>query len=118
MRLTTISRTQGGGPFATTRRLSSTWASGAAIAALLLIFLLDHGTGSAPFQHLYYVPIIFAGVRFGKRGGVAAACTTSRANDVADHIRRAVNEAAPGARGDPVSRHDALDQRRRDLAVR
>jgi diguanylate cyclase (GGDEF)-like protein len=73
MRLTTISRTQGGGPFATTRRLSSTWASGAAIAALLLIFLLDHGTGSAPFQHLYYVPIIFAGVRFGKRGGVAAA---------------------------------------------
>ena len=73
MRLTTTSRPEGGGPFARIRRLSSTWASVAAIGALLLIFALDRTTGSAPFQHLYYVPIIFAGVRFGKRGGATAA---------------------------------------------
>jgi diguanylate cyclase (GGDEF)-like protein len=40
---------------------------------LLLIFALDRATGSAPFQHLYYLPIIFAGVTLGKRGGAAAA---------------------------------------------
>ena len=42
-------------------------------AALLLIFALDLVTGSAPVQHLYYLPIIFAAVRFGNRGGLSAA---------------------------------------------
>jgi diguanylate cyclase (GGDEF)-like protein len=73
MRLTTITRADGGRPFTTIRRLSPVWASAAAAFALLLIFALDHATGSAPFQHLYYVPIIFTGVRFGKRGGATAA---------------------------------------------
>jgi diguanylate cyclase (GGDEF)-like protein len=73
MRLTTTSRAGGGGQSITIRRLSPMWASVAAIGALLLIFALDHATGSAPFQHLYYVPIIFTGVRFGKRGGATAA---------------------------------------------
>lgn len=72
MRLTPSSGDHDGGPF-TTIRLSSTWAAVAAIGGLLLIFALDHATGSAPFQHLYYVPIIFTGVRFGKRGGAFAA---------------------------------------------
>ena len=41
--------------------------------AFVLIGLLDHRTGSAPFQHLYYLPIIWAAIRFGRRGGVMAA---------------------------------------------
>lgn len=43
------------------------------LASLWLVFELDRMTGSAPVQHLYYLPIIFAGVRFGMRGGLAAA---------------------------------------------
>jgi diguanylate cyclase (GGDEF)-like protein len=43
------------------------------VAALLAIFTLDRFTGSAPVQHLFYLPIIFAGIRFGTRGGAAAA---------------------------------------------
>jgi diguanylate cyclase (GGDEF)-like protein len=42
-------------------------------AALFLTALLDHATGDLPFQHLYYLPIIFAATRFGRRGGLVAA---------------------------------------------
>lgn len=42
-------------------------------AALIFIAWLDHATGDLPFQHLYYLPIIFAAVRFGRRGGLLAA---------------------------------------------
>lgn len=41
--------------------------------ALFLIALLDHATGDFPFQHLYYLPIIFAAIRFGRRGGLIVA---------------------------------------------
>src|ERR1700741_1744268 len=41
--------------------------------ALLLVFGLDRATGSAPGQHLYYVPIILAGIRLKMRGGLMAA---------------------------------------------
>lgn len=40
--------------------------------ALFIIALLDHATGDLPFQHLYYLPIIFAATRFGRRGGIIA----------------------------------------------
>src|SRR5262245_33899866 len=40
---------------------------------LLLTFVVDSRTGTAPFQHLYYLPIILAGIRFTTPGGVAAA---------------------------------------------
>jgi diguanylate cyclase (GGDEF)-like protein len=40
------------------------------VGALGLVFGLDRSTGSAPVQHLYYVPIILAAVAFGVRGGV------------------------------------------------
>ena len=53
--------------------LSPGWATVAIGAALLLIFALDLVTGSAPVQHLYYLPIIVAAVRFGNRGGLTAA---------------------------------------------
>jgi len=52
--------------------LGSIAASAVLTAGLLLVFALDRSTGSAPLQHLYYLPIIFAAVRFGFRGGVAA----------------------------------------------
>jgi diguanylate cyclase (GGDEF)-like protein len=42
------------------------------IGALLLVFGLDRATGSTPVQHLYYLPIILAGFRFGMRGGLVA----------------------------------------------
>jgi len=47
-------------------------ASAALAAGLLLVFVLDQSTGAAPLQHLYYLPIIFAAVRFGFRGGTVA----------------------------------------------
>jgi diguanylate cyclase (GGDEF)-like protein len=53
--------------------LSPAWAAVAISAALLLVFVMDWATGSAPVQHLYYLPIIFAGIRFGARGGLASA---------------------------------------------
>jgi diguanylate cyclase (GGDEF)-like protein len=55
------------------RQMPTPWALLASIGALLLIFTLDRVTGSVPVQHLYYLPIIFAGIRSGKRGGAAAA---------------------------------------------
>src|SRR3954463_10896020 len=53
--------------------LSPGWATVAIATTLLLIFALDLVTGSAPVQHLYYLPIIFAAVRFGRRGGLTCA---------------------------------------------
>lgn len=43
------------------------------IAALLLVFLADRATASTPVQHLYYLPLIFAAISFGMRGGIVAA---------------------------------------------
>jgi diguanylate cyclase (GGDEF)-like protein len=42
---------------------------------LCLVFALDRATGSAPLQHLYYVPIIVSGLWFGRWGSVMAAGT-------------------------------------------
>jgi diguanylate cyclase (GGDEF)-like protein len=43
------------------------------IAGLLLTFALDRATGSAPVQHLYYLPIILASVAFGIVGWLLSA---------------------------------------------
>jgi len=56
----------------TTPVLSPTWSIAVLIAALLLIFELDRSTGSSPVQHLYYLPLIFAGIRFGMGGSLVA----------------------------------------------
>lgn len=40
---------------------------------LLLVFWLDRSTDSAPVQHLYYIPIIGAGIWFELAGGLLAA---------------------------------------------
>ena len=42
-------------------------------AGLALIVRLDHRTGEAPVQHLYYIPLVFAAIRFGAGGGMLAA---------------------------------------------
>jgi diguanylate cyclase (GGDEF)-like protein len=43
------------------------------IAALLIVFTIDRQTNATPLQHLYYLPIIFAGARFRMAGGVLTA---------------------------------------------
>jgi hypothetical protein len=50
---------------------SPRWAAAVIIGMLLVIFLIDRRTGTAPVQHLYYLPIILAGTRFTLRGGIA-----------------------------------------------
>jgi diguanylate cyclase (GGDEF)-like protein len=52
--------------------LSRTWALLVLAIAFALIFWLDLATGSAPVHHLYYLPIIFAAVRFRARGAFFA----------------------------------------------
>jgi diguanylate cyclase (GGDEF)-like protein len=71
MRLTTGSGSRAG-QVQQTPAFSPITASAVLAAGLLLVFVLDHATGSAPVQHLYYLPIILAAVRFGIRGGVLA----------------------------------------------
>jgi len=58
-------------------RLPRPTAAAILIAALAVIFALDHATDAAPIQHLYYAPIIFAALRFGQGGALllAAAAT-------------------------------------------
>jgi len=43
------------------------------IGTLVLVFALDRMTASAPVQHLYYIPIIFAGLWFRRWGGLITA---------------------------------------------
>jgi diguanylate cyclase (GGDEF)-like protein len=58
---------------AITSRSSPAWVLGLVLGALLLVFLLDRATDAAPVQHLYYLPIIIAAVRFGRQGGIVVA---------------------------------------------
>lgn len=60
-------------PFVERPRFSSPTAITAILVVFSLIFWLDWSTGAAPVQHLYYLPIIFAAARFGRRGGLSAA---------------------------------------------
>ena len=53
--------------------LSPGWTIALVMGALAVIFELDRRTGSAPVQHLYYLPIILAGVRFRLFGGLVTA---------------------------------------------
>jgi diguanylate cyclase (GGDEF)-like protein len=56
--------------------ISRTWASIALAVTFLAMFQLDRATESTAISHLYYLPIIFAAVRFGLRGGLAAAAAS------------------------------------------
>jgi diguanylate cyclase (GGDEF)-like protein len=54
-------------------RFSPAWWTGLVAGALLLIFALDHSTGAAPVQHLYYLPIIAAAIGLAWWAGPTAA---------------------------------------------
>jgi diguanylate cyclase (GGDEF)-like protein len=54
-------------------QLSPAAAAAVVTGALLVIFGVDRATDAAAVQHLYYLPIILAGLRFKMRGGVIAA---------------------------------------------
>lgn len=49
------------------------WGSVGVTAAMLLVFVLDRATDSAPVQHLYYLPIIVAARQLGLPGGLVSA---------------------------------------------
>jgi hypothetical protein len=55
--------------------LSGRAAIAAVVAGFPVVFVLDWLTDAAPVQHLHYLPIIFAAVRFGLRGGIAGSIT-------------------------------------------
>jgi diguanylate cyclase (GGDEF)-like protein len=57
-------------------RLPARWTLAGVVAALLIIFALDRVTGSAPVQHLYYLPIVVCAIRFGVAGGLTTAATS------------------------------------------
>jgi diguanylate cyclase (GGDEF)-like protein len=65
--------TPDGDRLAAPMQLSSAAAAAVVFGTLLLIFGVDRATDAAAVQHLYYLPIILAGVRFKMRGGVVAA---------------------------------------------
>jgi diguanylate cyclase (GGDEF)-like protein len=56
----------------TRRRISRPAAVVGVAAGLVGTFLLDRGTGSAPVQHLYYLPIILAAFTLKLPGGLGA----------------------------------------------
>jgi diguanylate cyclase (GGDEF)-like protein len=55
------------------RRKHVGWVRPAVGVALWVIFELDRRTGSAPVQHLYYLPIILASFQLGRGNGLVAA---------------------------------------------
>jgi diguanylate cyclase (GGDEF)-like protein len=71
MQLTTAPR-QTGGRNVTDLRISRPLAIAGVAFGLLLTFGLDRATGSAPVQHLYYLPIILAAFSLRWIGGLAA----------------------------------------------
>jgi diguanylate cyclase (GGDEF)-like protein len=73
MELTTRPGKPGRHDFGFADHLHITWPLALIVGSLALIFELDRATGSAPVQHLYYFPIVVAGVTFGLTGGLLAA---------------------------------------------
>jgi hypothetical protein len=71
MRLTTSHRQTGSGALSG-RRISRRMAIAVVAVGLLLTFVLDRGTGSAPFQHAH-LPIIFAAFTLNWGGGLGIA---------------------------------------------
>jgi hypothetical protein len=82
------------------------------VVVLLLVFALDQSTGSAPVQHLYYLPIIFSAIEFGTPGGLAAPFTaiaaTAERPDYADHAAVYEHQCSIPESGGAVSEHQCL----------
>ena len=58
---------------------------------LLVIAWLDYATGTAPIQHLYYLPIILAAFIFDYLGGLACALAAIVSYHLANQHLRALN---------------------------
>jgi diguanylate cyclase (GGDEF)-like protein len=69
--------------------LSRRLAAGVIVLALAGIFLLDRATETAPVQHLYYLPIVYAAVVFGMLSGIGAAVTAIVLYHLANHVQLA-----------------------------
>ena len=54
-------------------RIRLRWAACLIAGSLAAIAALDYLTATAPVQHLYYLPIIYAAVRFRRAGGISVA---------------------------------------------
>src|SRR6185295_767989 len=87
--------TVSGDPDAHTKRrtLSPPALVGSAIIVPLLLFIawLDYDTGTAPVQHLYYLPIILAAIIFDYWGGLACAFAALVFYHLANQHLRALN---------------------------
>lgn len=67
------SRLSGSAVLSRLTAISWRWSIILCAVALGLIFLLDRATHEAPVEHLYYVPLLFAALRFGTIGGAITA---------------------------------------------
>src|SRR5262245_51996691 len=74
MNLTTLGHLPGH-PFRAASRRSRVTATVVLTAAMTMVFALDRLTGVPHVQHLYYFPIIMAGVMLGTPGGTVAAAS-------------------------------------------
>lgn len=69
--------------------LSRQPAAAVILATLFGVFILDRATGTAPVQHLYYLPIIYAAVVFRQSGGLGAAVAAIGLYHLANHAQLA-----------------------------
>ena len=58
------------GHIPSSRRPQRAWVTLAVVSALWIIFVIDRRTGSAPAQHLYYLPIVAASLGLGRFMGI------------------------------------------------
>ena len=87
--------TVSGYPSACTKRsmssLPASFGAAAIVFLLLVIAWLDYATGTAPIQHLYYLPIILAAFIFDYWGGLACALAAIVSYHLANQHLRALN---------------------------
>jgi diguanylate cyclase (GGDEF)-like protein len=65
--------------------LSTMWTLIVLVAVFAWLFVLDARTDATAVTHLYYLPIIFAAVRFGGRGAIVSAVTATLCYHLANH---------------------------------
>ncbi len=78
-------------------RLSHTWTLAALAVMLAATYATDRLTGAAPVQHLYYLPIVLAAIRFGHRGGLATAAVAIALYHVANPHTFTLHDEEPDA---------------------
>jgi diguanylate cyclase (GGDEF)-like protein len=86
MLVTTPNRREGLSLSTLLRKLPPAAVSALVVVLLVLVAWLDRVTGSAPAQHLYYVPIVLAGIRFRRSGAIAASLSAILLYHVANPV--------------------------------